>query len=257
MIEASGFDALYVPEHTHIPVGVRGPADTSPEWLEWCKRMLDPFTALAAVASVTDQLLLGTGVCLLPQHDPIVLAKTVATLDVLSHGRVLFGVGAGWNELEMRNHGVEPRTRFRRMREQVLAMREIWTQDEATFHGEYVRFDPIWLWPKPVQQPHPPVVVGGEGRGVLRRVVDYGDEWMPNDHLELTGRVAELSLLSGATGRQPIPVTAFAVDPDPARVDQLRQAGVRRCVFNLRSSSIDDVRDGLRRISAVAGLTTG
>lgn len=256
MIEAAGFDALYLPEHTHIPVGVRGLADTSPEWLEWCKRMLDPFTALAAVASVTDQLLLGTGVCLLPQHDPIVLAKTVATLDVLSNGRVLLGIGAGWNEPEMRNHGVDPRTRFRRMREHVLAMQAIWTQDEAEFHGEFVDFDPIWLWPKPVQRPHPPIVVGGEGRTVLERVIEYGDEWMPNDHPELLERIAELNLLSTRAGRGRAPVTAFAVDRDRERVEQLQQAGVRRCVFNLRSSSIEEVRDGLRRIGEVAGLAS-
>lgn len=248
MVEAAGFDALYLPEHTHIPVGVRGLQDASPEWLEWCKRMLDPFTALAAVSSVTDSLLLGTGVCLLPQHDPIVLAKTVATLDTLSNGRALLGIGAGWNEAEMRHHGVDPRTRFRRMREHVLAMQAIWTQDEAEFHGEFVDFDPIWLWPKPVQRPHLPIVVGGEGRTVLDRVLDYGDEWMPNDHAELIERSAALQERARSEGCEPIPVTAFAVDVDRRRIEELEAAGMHRCVFNLRTGSVDEAREGLQRI---------
>ncbi len=191
-LEAGGFDALYLPEHTHIPLSVRSLFPDDPEWLEACKQMVDPFVALATVAAVTDRLLLGTGVCLLSQHDPIILAKTVATLDVVSNGRVRLGVGAGWNEPELANHGVDPRRRWAITREKALAMREIWTNDEAEFHGEYVDFDPIWLWPKPVQQPHPPIAIAGEGPRVLDRVLDFGDEWIPNEHDGVEDRIAEL-----------------------------------------------------------------
>jgi len=181
-LEASGFESLYLPEHTHIPLSVRSLYPDDPNWLEACKRMLDPFVALASVAAVTTTLRLGTGVALIPQHHPISLAKSVATLDVISSGRVILGVGAGWNEAEMRNHGFDPARRWRLLREHILAMKAIWTNDVAVFHGEELDFDPIWLWPKPVQQPHPPVAIGGEGPHVLDRVLEYGDEWMPNDH---------------------------------------------------------------------------
>jgi probable F420-dependent oxidoreductase len=254
MVEATGFDALYLPEHTHIPLGVRSLFPDAPEWLEACKRMLDPFVALGAVASVTRDLLLGTGVCLVPQHHPITLAKTVATLDVLSGGRVLLGVGAGWNDAEMRHHGVDPRSRFRRMEEHVRAMQVIWTQEEAEFHGSFVDFDPIWLWPKPQQRPHPPIAVGGEGPRVLQRVIDYGDEWMPNDHPELIDRLSSLHQLAVQAQRAPIPVTAYAVSPQRDRIEQLAAAGVTRCVFNLRTGTLDEARDGIARLRHLSGL---
>ena len=180
MAEERGFESLFFPEHTHIPVSrdtpYPGGGDLPPEY----SHTLDPFLGLTAAAAVTERLLLGTGVCLVIERDPIVTAKEVATLDHVSAGRFLFGVGAGWNREEMENHGTDPETRFRRMRESVEAMKAIWTEDEAEYHGRIVDFDPIWSWPKPVQKPHPPVLVGGLGEKVLDRVVAYGDEWIPN-----------------------------------------------------------------------------
>ena len=248
-LEASGFDALYLPEHTHIPLSVRSLFPDDPGWLETCKQMVDPFVSLASVAAVTDTLLLGTGVCLLPQHDPIVLAKTVATLDVVSNGRVLLGIGAGWNEPEMANHGVDPRHRWAIMREKALAMRAIWTQDEAEFHGRFVDFDPLWLWPKPAQHPHPPLVIGGEGPRVLDRVLDYGDEWMPNELEGVEERIAELNRRAAEQGRNLIPTTIYATPRDPAAIERLTAAGAHRLVFNLPRTAPGDELAGVRELA--------
>lgn len=250
-LEASGFDALYLPEHTHIPLSVRSLFPDDPDWLEACKQMLDPFVALASVAAVTDRLLLGTGVCLLPQHDPIVLAKTVATLDVISNGRVLLGIGAGWNEPEMANHDVDPRRRWAIMREKALAMRAIWTAEVAEFHGRFVDFDPLWLWPKPAQKPHPPLVLGGEGPRVLDRVLDYGDEWMPNEHEGVEERMASLQCRAAEQGRDPIPVTIYATPRDPAAIERLTAAGAHRLVFNLPRTAPGDEMSGVRDLAAL------
>jgi probable F420-dependent oxidoreductase len=179
IVEEEGFESLWVAEHTHIPVTPvrslrqRGPIPESHA------RMFDPWISLAAAGAVTSRIGLGTAVCLVTQHDPIVLAKEIATLDVLSGGRVLFGVGVGSVVDETVNHGVEPEDRWRVLRERVLAMKEIWTRDRAEFHGRFVNFDPIYQWPKPVQKPHPPVLIGGSGPHVLERVIAYGDGWMP------------------------------------------------------------------------------
>ncbi|HEX5165544.1 MAG TPA: LLM class F420-dependent oxidoreductase [Thermomicrobiales bacterium] len=250
-LEANGFDALYLPEHTHIPLSVRSLFPDDPTWLEACKQMVDPFVALATVAAVTERLLLGTGVCLLPQHDPIVLAKTVATLDLVSNGRVLLGIGAGWNAPEMTNHGVDPRQRWAVMREHALAIRAIWTSDVAEFHGRFVDFDPIWLWPKPVQQPHPPLVIGGEGPHVLDRVLDYGDEWMPNEHEGIEDRITELQRRAADEGREPIPVTIYATPTDPATIERLSASGAHRLVFNLPQTAPGDEMRGVHHLAAL------
>jgi len=247
--EERGFESLFLPEHTHIPISSQSLVPDDPDWLEGCKHMLDPFVSLGVVAAVTERLLLCTGVCLLPQHDPIVLAKTVATLDVLASGRVQLGIGAGWNEAEMRHHGVEPATRFRMMREKALAMKAMWTQDIAEFHGTFVDLDPLWLWPKPHQRPHPPLLIGGEGPHVLDRVLDYGDEWLPNDHPAVTDRIVELQRRAVEHGRDPIPVTINAVPKDPARIEALITVGVTRCVFNVNASSIGSAVDALDKLA--------
>ena len=170
--EARGFESLWVTEHTHIPTSRLsqrdGVADLPPEY----SHTLDPFVALTAVAAATEQLKLGTGVCLVTERDPIVLAKEVASLDLISRGRFLFGVGAGWNREEMENHGTDPKLRWRVLRERVLAMKEIWTKDEAEFHGQQVNFDPIWSWPKPVQRPHPPVLMGGDAPKAIEGLLE-------------------------------------------------------------------------------------
>jgi probable F420-dependent oxidoreductase len=250
-LEAAGFDALYLPEHTHIPLSVRSLFPNDPEWLEACKQMVDPFVALATVAAVTDRLLLGTGVCLLSQHDPIVLAKTVATLDVVSNGRVRLGVGAGWNEPEMVNHGVDPRRRWAITREKALAMRALWTYDEAEFHGEYVNFDPLWLWPKPVQQPYPPIAIAGEGPRALDRVLDFGDEWIPNEHEGVEHRIAELQRRAAAQGRDPIPTTIYATPRDPAVIERYIDTGAHRIAFNLPRTEPGDEMTGVRDLTAL------
>src|SRR3954463_16136077 len=195
LAEERGFESLWFPEHTHIPTSRDTPypagGDLPPEY--WHTH--DPFVALAAVAAATERLKVGTGICLVVERDPITTAKEVASLDVVSGGRFMFGVGAGWNREEMANHGTDPDGRFGLMRERIEAMKAIWSEDEAESQGRYLTFDPIVSWPKPVQKPHPPVVVGGNGPKVLDRVLAFGDEWMPNrvgDDDEFVARLHQL-----------------------------------------------------------------
>ena len=192
--EAAGFESLFFPEHTHIPASRESPWPGGGELPREYSRTYDPFVALAAIAASTERIRLGTGICLVVERDPITLAKEVASLDRLSGGRFEFGIGAGWNREEMANHGTDPRNRMALLRERVLAMRALWTQDEPSFHGEHVAFDPVWAWPKPLQEPHPPVVVGGNGPRVLDRVLRYGDEWFPN-RMKSVESLKELSLI--------------------------------------------------------------
>jgi probable F420-dependent oxidoreductase len=207
---------------------------------------LGPFVGLTAAAAVTSRLRVGTGICLVIEHDPIVLAKVVASLDLLSNGRVLFGVGAGWNAEEMEHHGTAFPTRFRVMRERVQAMKTIWAQDEAEFHGEFVNFDRIWSYPKPVQRPHPPVLLGGEGRHTLRRVVEFCDGWFPRGRAGVDVVLAQLRDLraeAARTGRDPktISVSVFGGKPDPAALDRYREAGIDRYVLPLPSEGRERV----------------
>ena len=242
--EDHGFESLFLPEHTHIPVSRRSPWPGGPELPKEYWHSIDPFVALGAVAAATERLRLGTGVCLVIERDTITLAKEVASLDQISGGRFLFGIGGGWNYEEMENHGTNPKTRWRRLREQVLAMKQIWTQDEATYHGEFVNFDPIWQWPKPVQKPHPPVLVGGSGPRTLQRVVEYGDSWMPiagRAEIPIEDKMAELNQLAAEAGRGPIPVTLFNVRPDPKALERFAKAGVERCIFGLPAAGADAV----------------
>src|SRR5439155_568947 len=190
--------------------------------------------ALGTIAEATKRLKIGTGICLVVERDPITTAKEVASVDHLSGGRFLFGVGAGWNREERENHGTNPRRRFSLMRERIEAMKAIWTEDEAEYHGEHVDFDPIWSLPKPVQKPHPPILVGGNGPKVLDRVLAYGDEWMPNrigDEEPFFARVAELQERARTAGRDSIPVTFSGAPSKPDLIGRLAQAGIHRCVF--------------------------
>lgn len=228
LAEEAGFESLFVPDHTHIPVSRTSAAPRGDELPREYSRMLDPFVALTAAAAATTRLRVGTGLCLVVERDPIATAKAVATLDLVSGGRFLFGVGAGWNLEEMRNHGTDPRRRFALLRERVEAMRAIWTQDEASYAGEFVRFEPIWSWPKPVQKPHPPVMIGGNGAHVIERVLAYGDEWLPEPEEGLVARIRELRTKADAVGRI-VPVTVYG-----ARVEDVplyQEAGAHRCVF--------------------------
>jgi probable F420-dependent oxidoreductase len=235
-VEERGFESLFFPEHTHIPVNRRSPwpggADLPPEYRE----TLDPFLALTAAATVTERIGLGTGICLVVERDPITTAKEVATLDLLSGGRVLFGIGGGWNREEMENHGTDPTRRFAVLRERVLAMKEIWTKDEAEFHGTHVDFDPIWSWPKPARQPHPPVLVAGNGPKTLERVMEYGDGWIPipgRGAVPLGEGTARLREMAAEQGRPPVPVTVFGARPDPEVISHYREAGVDRVLFSI------------------------
>jgi probable F420-dependent oxidoreductase len=260
LAEERGFESLFLAEHTHIPVSRDTPYPGGTELPREYSHTLDPFVGLAAAAAVTDRLKVGTGVCLVNQHDPIVTAKEVATLDHLSGGRFLFGVGAGWNKEEMRNHGADPSKRWGLMRERVEAMKAIWTQDEAEYHGRFVDFDPLWSWPKPVQKPHPPVLVGGVGDKVLDRVVAYGDEWIPNrvkSPEELGVRIAELQRRAEAAGRGRIPVTVFGAKPEQRLLERLEAAGVTRSLFYVRPEEPGEVERQLDERAGVAAAWAG
>jgi probable F420-dependent oxidoreductase len=235
--EARGIESIWFPEHTHIPTSRLSPFPGGGPLPEHYRRTLDPFAAIASAAAVTTSLRLATGICLLAQRDPIVTAKEVASVDYLSGGRFLFGIGVGWNIEEMQDHGVDPKRRRALVREKVLAMRALWTQDEASFDGDFVSFSPSWSWPKPVQQPHPPIVVGGAaGPTTFAQVIEYGAGWMPiHGRREIFPRLAELRAQAEAAGRDPasIELGVFAVPPVADVLESYAAAGFRRVVIGL------------------------
>ena len=239
--EELGFESLFVPEHTHMTASFVATNPDRAEWAAWAGALLDPFVALATAAAVTDRILLGTGVCLVPQHHPITLAKQVATLDQLSGGRFLFGVGAGWVEEEMRDHGVTRSRRFRLLRESLLAMQAIWASEEASFDGDLVKFSGVRQGPKPLQTPHPPILVGGERGRALAIAHEVGGEWFPH---------ADADLGEGSGLR----VTIFGAEPDRDALARYADAGVERCVLILPSTKTHDVGGELERLATVAGL---
>jgi probable F420-dependent oxidoreductase len=253
--ESRGFESLLFPEHTHIPTSRSSPYPGGGDLPRQYVHTYDPFIALTASAMATERLRVGTGVCLVIQRDPIITAKEVASLDHLSGGRFLFGVGAGWNREEMAHHGTDPKVRMRVLVERVKAMKEIWANDEAEFHGEYVDFDPLWSWPKPVQQPNPPVLVGGMGPTVEDRVLEVGDEWLPQnvtlDNVdEFAKRAAALQERAADAGRGTIPMTLFGASPKPEAVEKYEQAGITRVLFLLPSAGADEVLPRLDRLAA-------
>ena len=253
--EARGFESLWFPEHSHIPAERRSPWPGGPELPKMYYDVLEPFTALAAAAAVTTRLKLATGICLVVQRDPIQLAKNVATLDRVSNGRFLFGIGAGWNAEEMRNHGTEFKTRIALMRERVLAMKELWTKSKPEFHGKFVEFAPVMTWPKPVQKPHPPIHVGGGFPRAAERAIDYGDGWMPIfGRDEILERIPEVQERVRAAGRDPekFEISIFAAPPNPDVLARARDAGVTRCVFGLPPAKAEDVLPLLDRYAALA-----
>mgnify|MGYP000433302390 CR=1 FL=1 len=255
LAEERGFESLWFPEHTHIPVSRRTPYPGGGELPPEYSRLYDPFVALTAAACATERLRVGTGICLVVERDPITTAKEVATLDRISAGRFLFGVGAGWNEEEMENHGTDPRRRFGLLRERILAMREIWTSEEARFRGRHVDFDPIWSWPKPLQDPHPPVILGGNSDGALDRAVELADGWIPNPETRLSAlgdRVGELQHRAEAAGREPLEGTFYAVKPEGEALRRYEAAGVDRAVFYLPPAGRDVVEPLVDRFAELA-----
>ena len=258
-VEERGLHSLYFPEHTHIPVGRRTPYPGGGDLPEEYKRTHDPFLALTAAAVVTERIQLGTGICLVAQRDPIVTAKAVASLDVLSGGRFVFGIGVGWNEDEMEHHGVDPARRRAVAREHVLAMKALWTQDEASFDGEHVHLEPSWSWPKPVQRPHPPILLGGAGGPVtFRHVVEYCDGFMPiGGRGVLRDRLAELRTAATEAGRDPdsLLLKVFGVRPKPETLADYAEAGVGEVIVGLPSAEADVVLPLLDRCASLVGAT--
>ena len=249
LLEERGFESMWVPEHTHIPASRRSPwpggADLPQEY--W--HSYDPFVALSAAAAVTTNLKLGTGICLVVERDPITTAKEIASLDLLSNGRFMFGIGGGWNAEEMENHGTAYRSRWRLLRERILAMKAIWTEDAAEFHGEFVNFDKVWAYPKPVQKPHPPIFMGGDGATTFNRVVEFCNGWMPiagrpGQEGSLAEKIVLLRRQAEEAGRDPqdLPVSVYWMGrPRDDTVDRMTEAGVDRLIFGLPSAQRDEV----------------
>jgi probable F420-dependent oxidoreductase len=251
LAEERGFESVFFPEHTHIPVSRDTPYPGGGELPPEYSHTHDLFVALTAAAAATERIKIGSGICLVIERDPIVTAKEVASVDQLSGGRLIFGIGAGWNREEMQNHGTDPSKRFRIMRERVEAMKAIWTQEEAEYHGEFVDFDPIWQWPKPFRKPHPPVMIGGMGERVVERVRRYGDGWFPQpgrmpDDDSFVERVAR--------HRGEFEMSAFGAKPDPALIERYEEAGVSRTVFWVQPRPRDETEGYLDKLSAKVGL---
>ncbi|WP_369228605.1 LLM class F420-dependent oxidoreductase (plasmid) [Streptomyces sp. R39] len=261
-LEERGFESIFVAEHTHIPVKRETPYIPNRE-MYWPAhgplpriyyRTIDPIVTLTAVAVSTKNLLVGTGVALIVEREPIVLAKQIACLDLISGGRAIAGLGAGWLREEMRNLGTDPSTRMELMRERVIAMKRIWTMEEAEFHGKFVDFDPITSWPKPLQRPHPPVLIGGDGPGVIDRVLEYGDGWVPilaKSVESIAKRISQLRTKAIEVGRGYIPVTVYGVPPDARVLNDLAEAGVDRALIQLPTAPYDD---SIRQLDQFAEL---
>ena len=243
--EQRGFESLWLPEHTHIPVSRKTPYAGGVDLPKEYAHTLDPFVALAAVATATKHIRLATGISLLIERDTITMAKTLATLDLLSNGRAILGVGGGWNREEAEHHGVEWSQRFQKLEEQITAIKVIWANEEASFHGEHVRFDPIWSWPKPIQRPRPPIVLGGETDHTLRRVIKHCDGWLPRarDPEIIVRGIARLNELAEEAGRDPesISVNVFAPRPDAELIDRFKGMDVARIVLWLPPEDRDAV----------------
>ena len=252
--EDRGLDSIWFPEHTHIPVSRLTPAPAGEPLAEEYKRSLDPFVTMAAIAGATERIRVGTGIALVAQRDPIVMAKEVASVDLVSRGRVDLGVGFGWNKEEMADHGVDYKARREIVREKVLAMKALWTEDEAGFHGDHVNFAPSWSWPKPVQKPHPPIFIGGgAGPKLFGAIADYGDGWIPIGGAGLRESIPQLHRAAEEAGRDPteLQVIPFGSMPEPGKIEYLAGLGVSEIVFRVPPEPADVVLPLLDQIQAV------
>jgi len=254
--EERGFDSLFLPEHTHIPKSRRTPFPGGGDLPKAYSHTHDPFVALSFAAAATRKILLGTGICLIPQRDPIVTAKCVASLDQLSNGRFVFGIGGGWNVDEMENHGARYETRFKLMRERILAMKALWTEQEAAFHGEMVNFDAVWLYPKPMQQPHPPILLGGSSDYTLKRVVEFCNGWFPiaRPGFKPKEAIGRLRRVASAAGRDfsTLTISVFGAPADNAALTEYRDAGIHRAVLLIPDLTRDEIMGLLDRYSPLA-----
>ncbi len=253
-LEARGFESVWAPEHSHIPTSRRSPFHGGPgELPKQYYDVMDPFVTLSAAAAVTTTIKLGTGVCLVTQRDPIQTAKLVASLDQVSGGRFLFGIGGGWNAEEMEDHGTVFKTRFKLMRERIEAMKAIWTQDAAEYHGELVDFGPMAARPKPVQTPHPPVIVGGAFPHSARRALRYGNGWIPNasraHYTDVTDFLPHFRQMAEEMGRDvgDVPVTVWGAGEDLDRLRRYEEQGVARVVVSLPPDKSDKTLPELDR----------
>ena len=242
VVEERGFESLFFAEHTHIPASRETPHPSGSDLPRKYWHTYDLFVALTAAAAATTRLRIGSGICLVTERDPITTAKETASVDHISGGRFEFGVGAGWNREELANHGTDPRTRMRLFKERVEAIKEIWTQEEASYHGEFVNFDRIWSYPKPLQRPHPPVLVGGNGPTVLDRVLAFGDVWFPNYQ---SGAVLKEAVELQARADRPIEFQVISVPADPRELEKLAEVGCTRAVYWLPSTPLSQIEPKL------------
>jgi probable F420-dependent oxidoreductase len=246
-LEQRSFESVWAPEHSHIPLSRKTPTPAGGELAKKYYDTMDPFVTLTVAAMATKTLKVGTGVCLVAQRDPIQTAKLVASIDQVSGGRFLFGIGNGWNQDEMENHGTVFATRHKLARERVEAMKAIWTQTKPEYHGEFVNFDPMMAWPKPVQKPHPPVIVGGAFPYSARRAIRYGDGWIPQaargSYTEIADLIPEFRKMATAAGRDPasIEVTVWFPKRDADLMKRYQDLGVKRVVFSLESEKADTI----------------
>ena len=254
MVEEHGFESLFFAEHTHIPASRETPYPGGGDLPRKYWHTYDLFVAATAAVAATSKLRVGSGVCLVIERDPIVTAKEVASVDHLSGGRFEFGIGAGWNREEMSNHGTDPRTRMRLLKERVEAMKAIWAEEEASYRGEFVNFDRIWSWPKPAQRPHPPILVGGDGPTVLERVIAFGDVWFPNYRgAETLARAAELK----SRAERPVELQVISVPADAKDLQALAEAGCTRACHWLPSGNRSTVESALAEWERAIALFTG
>ena len=260
-LEERGFESVWAPEHSHIPVSRKTPFTGGGELPKRYYDAMDPFVTLTAAACATKTIKIGTGVCLVQQRDAIQTAKLVASIDQISNGRFLFGIGGGWNQDEMENHGTIYATRFKRVRESIEAMKEIWTKSKAEYHGEFVNFDPIYAWPKPVQKPHPPVIVGGAYPYSARRAVRYGEGWIPHTkrphYDDVSEFMPEFNKMAREAGRDPasLPVTLWGIPEDTDRLRRYQDMGVARVVVSLDAEGEDKILPVLDRWAALLRQT--